>query len=446
MTNFKFSFQYIFLLQFVFLVNNAVSQSKIKLGSNHPDAEFYALQDTNDDNPVKLGVGSIELKLEKNGMNRVLVSKEGYEPVISSFPRTEKWDKEHMILLENRLIHLEVNHEDAKIFVEDGEEFVGHTSLIVPKGQTRKIHVSKRGYLTKSFVFENKPNGIDPPIIQKIHLKDRVVALEVNHSDAIISSDQNIYPNGKGDIIIPDSECVEVLIEREGYVSQKREFCNTPESENLPPFFQKVILEEREMAIQVIPNDANIFINDELEAFGNHVITLPKGKCIMIEIIKEGYISYKNNYCNQGKLEDMPISESISMVVDEAFMVSVESEKANSRVPLTIRKSVSSSDAWKTLISIITKEFDVLETVDFNAGYLISAWQYEEFNKGERTIRSRVIITNADSNEESNYAIKLISQYVDGNVEVRENANFKDWNRILKKYHELFDEIELRLQ
>jgi hypothetical protein len=272
-------------LLFLALVSEAFAQSKIKLRSNHPDAEYFRLADFSEENPHKIGVGSVDLKLEKDSKNRVLVTKLGFEPVISEFPRTEKWGKEHIILLENRMVQLEVDHADATITYGE-ESLIGNTAkIIIPKNETVTLQVAKQGFVPQNLVFHNKRDMDQPPV-----------------------------------------------------------------------------------------------------------------------------------------------------------------QFANSRMPLSIKTSISSSDAWKILISIITREFDVLETVDFNAGYLISAWEYDEFNKGDRTIRNRVIVTNSGSTQENNYSVKFVSQLAEGKVDVRDDTKFKDWNRMLKKYHELIDEIELRLQ
>jgi len=90
-------------------------------------------------------------------------------------------------------------------------------------------------------------------------------------------------------------------------------------------------------------------------------------------------------------------------------------------------------------------EFDVLETVDFNAGYLITAWKYDVFNEETMTIRSRVIITNSGNTSENNYSIKLVSQFGNGKPDELKVTDFKDWNRILKKYYDIMGEIEMRL-
>jgi hypothetical protein len=91
-------------------------------------------------------------------------------------------------------------------------------------------------------------------------------------------------------------------------------------------------------------------------------------------------------------------------------------------------------------------EFDVLETVDFNAGYLITAWKHDSFNDQTFTARSRVIITNSGNTSENNYSIKMISQYGNGKPNELQDTDFKDWNRILKKYFDILDEIEMRIK
>ncbi|MCL6261409.1 hypothetical protein M3O96_20080 [Aquiflexum sp. TKW24L] len=137
--------------------------------------------------------------------------------------------------------------------------------------------------------------------------------------------------------------------------------------------------------------------------------------------------------------------EDVVLMEDEAYGLSLLSEKINIRFRLATRASISSADAWQKLISIVTKEFDVLETVDFNAGYLITAWKLDIFNDETLTIKSRVIITHNGDTSENNYSIKMVSQYGNGEPDKLEDSNFKDWNKMLKKYYDILDEIEMRL-
>ncbi|WP_114751356.1 hypothetical protein [Pleomorphovibrio marinus] len=444
MSNYKFSRLAAFALFFLVLVFGSYAQSKIKLNSNHPEAEYFTLGDTNEENPVRIGVGNVEIKLAKDSKNRVMVTKSGYEPVIAEFPRTEKWDKENLILLENRLVQLEVDHEDATITFGEISLTGNAAKIVIPKNETVSLMVSKQGYAPKELVFHNKPDMEQPPVSLQVSLKNRIVDLDVNLSDAVITVDGANPQTGKGEILVPFGSCVEVVIARDGFLDVVKEYCSNADS--APPIAQKIVMEDRVVTFAVSPADASITVNGQMEGIGTHEVNLLKGKCFNVEIRREGFMTFTKNYCNQGKLDDLPVVEKLSMVEDEAYASSVATEIANSRVPLTIKKSISSSDAWKILISIITREFDVLETVDFNAGYLISAWEYDEFNKGDRTIRNRVIITNSGSTNENNYAVKFVSQLAEGKVDARDDAKFKDWNRMLKKYHELMDEIELRLQ
>lgn len=425
---------------------SALAQSKITISSNHPDAVISRVGDDAAKTLTKLGVGEVDVKLEKDSKNGVLVSKEGYESVYVEFPKTEKYEKELVVLLENREVSVEADHEDAMIF--SGEAHVGTKSakVVIPKGKSVTVYVNKTGYVVQQFEYHNKPDKESPPIRQAVQLRDRVVNLEILPEGALVAvGEAEAMPEIKK-VEVPFGKCVTITVSKEGFADVTKEFCNIAGSGNQPPITQKVMLEDRVVKMIVSPEDAAIALNGKLETYGNLDVLVPKGKCQRITVTKEGFITFSRNYCNQSNAEPLPILEEVNLLEDEAYNVSQLSDKINTRLPLEIRKSLTSADAWKVLISIVTMEFDVLETVDFNAGYLITAWKYDTFNEQTFTTRSRVIITNSGHTTENNYSIKMVSQYGHGKPDELEDTDYKDWNRILKKYYNLLDEIEMRVK
>jgi hypothetical protein len=438
-----------FFLSSLFILSlpiNLQAQNKIKISCNHDDAIISKVDDASDATLTRLGIGSVDFKLEKDSKNKLLVTKEGYEPVYVEFPKTDKYEKEHLVLLENREVIIESDHEDAMIFSGDAHVGTKTAKIIIPKEESVTVFVNKSGYVTQKFEFHNKPDKESPPITQIVSLKDRIVNLENIPQGALVAvGDQEPLPNITK-IEVPFGKCVEITISKEGYAEIKKEYCNILGSNNQPPISQKVAMEDRVIKITVSPEDATIALNGKMEGFGNLEILINKGKCQRITVTKEGFITFSKNYCNQTNGESLPILEEVNLQEDEAFNVSLPSDKINTRLPLETKESLSSAEAWKILISIVTMEFDVLETVDFNAGYLITAWKHDSFNDQTFTARSRVIITNSGNTSENNYSIKMISQYGNGKPNELQDTDFKDWNRILKKYFDILDEIEMRIK
>lgn len=443
--NFK-TLRIVFFILIFSLPFSLVGQSKIKISCNHNDAVISKVEDGSNVMLTRLGIGTADFKLEKDSKNGLVVSKDGYESVYIDFPKTDKYEKELLVLLENREVLIESDQDDAMIFSDEVHLGTKTAKVIIPKDKSVTVYVNKNGYVTQKFEFHNKPDKESPPIKQLVPLSDRIVNLENLPEGALVGiGDSEPLPNITK-IEVPFGKCVEIYISKEGYTDMVKEYCNISGANSQPPINQKVVMEDRVVKVRASPEDAAIALNGKMEGFGTLEIQIQKGKCQTITISKEGFITFSKNYCNQPSSDSLPVLEDVNLLEDEAFNSSLPSDKINTRLPLKTRASMSSGDAWKILISIVTMEFDVLETVDFNAGYLITAWKYDVFNKETLTVRSRVIITNSGNTSENNYSIKMVSQYGNGKSGELRDTDFKDWNRILKKFYDILDEIEMRLQ
>lgn len=438
---------FLFLVAALYLPFQVIAQNKIKLVSNHADAVFSKMDDNDFNKFTQLGEGEISFKLDKNSINKVMVAKEGYEPVYLEFPKTEKYEKEMSVLLLNRMVAVETNHEDATVQIGDQILGKGKSMVVIPEGKMAEITINKSGYVSKTATYYNSPDKDVPPVRELFELKDRYVQLDVNpQADTYLLDGQELQEGTTG-IVVPYDKCVELKIVKKGYADVVQSFCNKANGDASPPIIYKAKLEDRVVKFAVMPADAAIQVNGAAQAFGQYDMLLPKGRCLKVEVSKEGFVSYVHTYCNQTEADDkLAIVENINLIEDEAYLASIYTDKVNHRIPIAVRKSLSSADAWKILISIITKEYDVLETVDFNAGYLITSWEYDGFNKGSKTIRSRIIITNSGSTTENNYAVKFVSQTGDGDVASLDDNHYTDWNRLLKKYYDLLEDMEIRLQ
>lgn len=147
-------------------------------------------------------------------------------------------------------------------------------------------------------------------------------------------------------------------------------------------------------------------------------------------------------------MQEPPVSDFVEMTVDEAYTSSVSSDLANVRITVPVNTANTPEESWRILSSIITRYFDILETVDYNTGYLTTSWQVQNFQSS--IIRTRVIVSSGGNSDQLAYAIKLISQeaYLDGQnqVTVKDDEKFEDWARILKKYEGLIEEVQARIQ
>ncbi len=431
---------------FTLLVSPSFSQ-KLMLTADHSDAKFILLNDYDDSDKVELGTGTVELKLEKDSKNRVKIVKPGYQPVIKEYNKDLKWDKEQRIALTTRQVDITAEPFDAEILVDGRVIGTKAIYLYVQKDRFLTLEIKKPGYMPVTKVYYNQPDKETPPFKDHFVLKDRQVRLEVSPADANVAANGITLGKGNQDIRVPFGDCVTVTVTKDGYVNYEKVLCNK-EGDPEPPIRDKAVLEDRLVKITTAPNDAAIEIGGKRVGNGSYDLKVAKNSCVEIRVSKDGFIRYVKNYCNQANMQEPPASDFLEMVVDEAYTSSVSSDLANVRITVPVNPAHSPEAAWKILSSIITGYFDILETVDYNTGYLTTSWQVQNFQSS--IIRTRVIVSSGGNSDQLAYAVKLVSQeaYLDGKnpVTVKDDERFQDWARILKKYDGLIQEIQARLQ
>lgn len=420
---------------------------KIMLTADHPDAKFILLNDYDDSDKQELGTGTIELKLEKDSKNRVKITKPGYQSVIKEYNKDLKWDKEQRISLDTRQVDITAEPFDAEILVDGRVIGTKAIYLYVQKDRFLTVEVKKPGYVTTTKVYYNQADKETPPMKDHFILKDRQVRLEVSPADANVAANGITLGKGNQDIKVPFGDCVTVTVTKDGFVNYEKVMCNK-EGDPEPPVRDKALLEDRLVKITTAPNDAAIEIGGKRVGNGSYDLKVQKNACVEVRISKDGFIRYVKNYCNQANMQEPPTSDFLEMVVDEAYTSSVSSDLANVRITVPVKAGLAPEESWKILSSIITGYFDILETVDYNTGYLTTSWQVQNFQSS--IIRTRVIVSSGGNSDQLAYAVKLVSQeaFLDGKnpVTVKDDEKFQDWARILKKYDGLIQEIQARLQ
>jgi hypothetical protein len=420
---------------------------KIQLTADHSDAKFILLNDYDDSDKIELGTGKVELKLEKDSKNRVKVIKPGYQPVIKEYNRNLKWDKEQRISMTTRQVDVSAEPFDAEILVDGRVIGTKAIYLYIQRDRFLTLEVKKPGYAPITKVYYNQPDRETPPMKDHFILKDRQVRLEVSPADANVASNGISLGKGNQDIRVPFGDCVTVTVTKDGFVNYEKVLCNK-EGDPEPPVRDKAVLEDRLVKITTAPADAAIEIGGKRVGNGSYDLKVAKNACVEVRVSKDGFIRYVKNYCNQANMQEPPATDFLEMAVDEAYTSSVSSDLANVRITVPVSKAHSPEAAWRILSSIITGYFDILETVDYNTGYLTTSWQVQNFQSS--IIRTRVIVSSGGNSDQLAYAVKLVSQeaFLDGKapVTVKDDEKFQDWARILKKYDGLIQEIQARLQ
>jgi hypothetical protein len=416
------------------------SQSKITITANYPDAEFYKMVGNDIVKPL-LGTGTIELRLSKKETNKIKVVKTGYESVIRQYPRSTKWPKNVQINLESRVVELSTMPYDADIYVEGNNVGTKSYELIILKDGIVTVELKKRGYKTVTKIFYNKEGKEITPLSSDLELVDRIIEVKVSPPDAEIFANQNSKGIGTASVIIPENECVLIQTRKDGFIQSERVFCNK-ENDPEPPFNHNFLLEDRLVKIATYPEDAEIKVDGKIVGVGNYNLKVPKNKCVEVTSTKESFLKIKKNYCNSNDYQEPPLRDLLELSADEAHRQSISTDLANVNFTIAVREDITELDAWKLLSQIVTTEFDVLEVIDKETGYMRTAWQIQGF-KGS-TIRTRIIVKLGDSNP-LKYVMKISSERAEGAVSVKEDQEFEEWSRILKKYKNVIEEAQSRL-
>ncbi|WP_298366697.1 hypothetical protein [uncultured Lutibacter sp.] len=422
-----------------FCLTSIYSQSKITLTANYPDATFYKVVGNEIIRPA-LGAGVIVLKLEKKELNKIILVKEGFQSVIKQFPRTNKWPKEVQVNIENRVVDVSVEPYDAGIYV-DGQLAGNKThKLIIKKDASLTVEVKKKGYKTESKIFSNKI-GKETPLTSSIVLKDKIVQIKASPVNSEIFVNKISQGIGSAEVVIPQDECVFVQVKKDGYIGDEKVFCNK-EMDVDPPLNYQFKLTDRLVKIESSPDDSEIFVDGKVVGVGSYDLKVSSDNCVEVISAKEGYLSVKKNYCNSKDYQEPPLRDHIELKIDEAHRQSISTDLANVNFTIVVNPEIQEIDAWKLLGSIVTTEFDVLEVIDKETGYMRTAWQVQGFDGS--TIRTRIIVKLGDSNP-LKYVMKISSERAEGSVSVKDDQEFEEWSRILKKYKNVIEEAQSRL-
>ena len=187
--------------------------------------------------------------------------------------------------------------------------------------------------------------------------------------------------------------------------------------------------------------DAKIYLDGKLMGTGQLDIVVLSYSCVNVKIEKVGYLTENITFCYKPNYAPPPKTYYVEMKKDDAFDATEATDMAN--IDIEIKTNKPELDAWKLISQIITSYFDVIEVTDRETGYLRTAWVVQTFK--QNTIRTRVIV-KLGSSDPLTYKVKLISEQ-SGQPQTSVNSDelFKEWDRVLRKYKEIINEVQTRL-
>lgn len=189
--------------------------------------------------------------------------------------------------------------------------------------------------------------------------------------------------------------------------------------------------------------DAAIYANGVKVGSGQAEVLVLSNSCVTINIEKNGFLSIEETICNKKGFPKPPKSKYYQLENDPAFDASLHTDIANTDVEVELNPERENIESWKILNQIITNYFDVIEISDRETGYLRTAWNMQSFESS--TVRTRIIV-KIGTIEPLSYKVKLVSEIGDPDISVKSDHKFKEWNRILRSYESVIDQIVSRLK
>ncbi|HEY1010972.1 MAG: hypothetical protein ACO1NS_07205 [Daejeonella sp.] len=202
-----------------------------------------------------------------------------------------------------------------------------------------------------------------------------------------------------------------------------------------------VLKADEKIKINASEQDAVIYV-DGKPSGSSAEIKIDKGSCVTVKVVKTGFLTETLSFCDKKNAASIPKTLFVDMKRDDSYDASTKIDFANNDID--VRTSKSEADAWRLMNQIITSQFDIIEITDRETGYLRTAWAVQSF-KGN-TIRTRVVV-KLGSNNPLYYKIKLMSeQSGEAGTSPKADEKFVEWDRILRKYENIVNEIQTRIK
>jgi hypothetical protein len=195
--------------------------------------------------------------------------------------------------------------------------------------------------------------------------------------------------------------------------------------------------------ISASESDAQLLVNGKPVSSGSYLLKVEKDQCYNVKAIKPSFLRYDATVCGRKAGPEAPKNLFFDMKKDDSEEASVKADQANIDFEIEVNPELSQTDAWKLVTQIVTDYFDAIEVSDKETSYLRTSWNIQSF--AQNTVRTRLIIKLSKSNPLT-YKVKLNSEY-SGNsgTSVKADEQFREWDRILRKYRNVISDFSTRL-
>lgn len=207
--------------------------------------------------------------------------------------------------------------------------------------------------------------------------------------------------------------------------------------------------EDKIVKITVIPQEAAIYVNNNLVGYGYAEFTKPKKKEVAIiklelseynTIITKFYGTDKRNAISYTLQQDgFHRSSAASGIVNKYFTIDIDPQYYS----IEDNGKIDVSKAWKRLHQILLNYFNEIATTDFDGGYVQTVWQYKQFNLSEKQIRNRVTIRDISTPSKVAFQIKIDSEVA--SAYAAKHGEFEAIDRIPKDFEGIIQELQTRI-
>jgi hypothetical protein len=163
----------------------------------------------------------------------------------------------YLFKLEDRIVSVKAEPQDATIFVDGKKRGEGTTQVIIPKDKCVVVRVEKHSFISNEVTYCNKELENVPPLTDVIKLKDRSIQINAMPEDARIFVDGKEVAKGNYSMKLNAGKCSELLVLKSGYVGYKSTLCN--QADATPP--------EGNYAIQLKEDEA--YLQSEQSSIAN---------------------------------------------------------------------------------------------------------------------------------------------------------------------------------
>lgn len=201
--------------------------------------------------------------------------------------------------------------------------------------------------------------------------------------------------------------------------------------------------------ISVVPQEAAIYVNNNLVGYGYAEFTKPKkDEVAVIKIECAEYNSIVTKFYGSDKRTALSYtlqqdgffrSSAASGIVNKFFTILIDPQYYS----IDENNKVDVSKAWKLLHQVLLNYFNEIATTDFDGGYVQTTWQYKLFNLSEKQIRNRVTIRDISTPEKVAFQIKVDSEVASG--QAAKHGEFEAIDRIPKEFEGIIQELQTRI-